>query len=564
MLPLAEDAGTDNGLDIVPGWSSEIPVEEIRERLDLLLADLSLETSRPEELVIASRDASPLPPKTPTFLTPGQLSWLEEAKAIVARGLSIEDLKKVLNPSTVLLRALFLSDGTLTWTALRHVEAGQIEIVAHGTGNPYDQYRLRWLNAFHDFQIALIDLRHKCPDKLQQWVFEMQPLLKAVRKCLEKASHPENFPKLVGNLVEATEKLFSNKDKISESLKILAYLPLQDQQLQLWIERPNLLLEHWDRLTHLLSLLQGDLTRVERKNISHERDRITSKYLRELAEIWRLDSLTPVLDPATTDIVLLLDDILHSLPVAHLPVPEQPLFCQVRSIRESLAFLLDELQQEIEEQMFDNTRARGRLMTVSWFDLGDNGIYLLHKGQVKLAQSYQMEWYSASDKPPGHIGSVQQGLQQFGSFRVVTICGHGHPDVGVKLANRDPWRGQGCPLDLVEFLVLVSCSVGRVTENGTRDVEGLVVELAIHRARSVLACRWPVFSVPAAIFANTAIAKYLELHNDFNACSTIDNSSLRARAVNAARKKLLSNDNSAGYPPVGLYTIAAFELYGLG
>jgi hypothetical protein len=313
-------------------------------------------------------------------------------------------------------------------------------------------------------------------------------------------------------------------------------------------------------------LLEGDSSRaaLKKRVLEPEKDRITSEYLRAIAEIWRLDSLTPVLDPATTNLVLLLDDVLHSMPIAHLPVQEQPLFSQVRSIRESLAFLLDELQQEIEAQTFENMKSKGRLMTVSWYDLDDDGIYLLHKGQERLAQSHQMEWYSASENPQGLISSVRQGLQQFGSFRVVTICGHGHPDIGVKLADPIPWLGQGCPLNLVEFLVLVSCSVGRVTANGTRDVQGLVVELAIHRARSVLACRWPVISFPAAIFANTVIAEYLKLHHDFNACSTIGDSCLRAWAVNAARKKLWSKDILGSDPPVGLYTMAAFELYGLG
>lgn len=551
----------DDKADLKQGWT--LDVEPMS--LDMQLFPLQLErlgvldtTERGGPSMFIEKEA------------PLSSSWLDQAKAIVSRGLSLDDLWKNLSPSTVLLRAIFLSSCQLNWVALK-CSSIQIEIVAYGTGHPHDQYCLKWLNIFHDLQNAIAWSRLQPPPKC---LSEMEKHFHSVQNCFTDFSKSVILPQAIDRLIETVQAArrakvsYKNRlsDEVIEAFKFLALLPLQYSQLLR--EEPNLFVEHFDRLSSLIKHLDNAPV-LERSTFDQERDRITAEYVQEVSMIWQLDALIPALDPSVTDLVLQLDDVLHAIPVAHLPVQGQPLFSYVRSIRESLAFLLNELQQDIEYKMLENWNSGNRLMTVSWFKPSEpsgihQGAYQLHAKQSELAKVYGMEWYSASVQPPGSIGAVRSGLKQKGNFRVVTICGHGDRDRGVQLADTDPWRGQDCPLDQVDFLVLVSCSVGRIIESGTRDVEGLVVELAIYRARSVLACRWPIHCISAPTFANAVIENYLTLQQDRRVQKIPSISCLRAQAVNAARKQFLCDHRQDNLPYVGLNTIAAFELYGLG
>jgi hypothetical protein len=87
------------------------------------------------------------------------------------------------------------------------------------------------------------------------------------------------------------------------------------------------------------------------------------------------------------------------------------------------------------------------------------------------------------------------------------------------------------------------------------------VQLALQRARSVLACRWPVQCQLAADVANEVLAQYLRIRKEHVVQSgeALTAARLRARALNLARAELLK-DGRDDY----LNTIAAFELYGLG
>src|SRR5262249_37982003 len=150
--------------------------------------------------------------------------------------------------------------------------------------------------------------------------------------------------------------------------------------------------------------------------------------------------------------------------------------------------------------------------------------YQLHLDQQALAKEYGLDWYSAGYQPEATPMNLARGLAGHGPFRVVTLCGHGGqisgasttlgPRTGVLLRadppRQDPpgdwletlWRGEPCDLGWAEFLVQVSCSVGRLSQDGLRDVEGFCVELVLSRARSVLAARWPVHCYQAIDFAN--------------------------------------------------------------
>jgi hypothetical protein len=121
-------------------------------------------------------------------------------------------------------------------------------------------------------------------------------------------------------------------------------------------------------------------------------------------------------------------------------------------------------------------------------------------------------------------------------------------------------------------------------------VDGFCVELAVHRARSVLAGLWPLHSLHSPAFAGAVAAGYLRLRREavrgaavefetlgrhapglledealrsVMAAQSVSGACLRARALAAARLQWLDG-HRAGRRSVGLNTVAAFELYGLG
>jgi len=159
------------------------------------------------------------------------------------------------------------------------------------------------------------------------------------------------------------------------------------------------------------------------------------------------------------------------------------------------------------------------------------------------------------------IGAIRAALERYGSFTTAAICGHGDFErAGIALADDAGhpvlWQGDGCDLKSVEWLLLVSCSIGRTKGDGDLDVEGFCVQLAAHHARSVLACRWPVLAVEAAAFANEATHRYLALREQTGGGPA----GLRALTLARVRRDLAVDPGS----PIGLNTAAAFELYGLG
>ena len=186
---------------------------------------------------------------------------------------------------------------------------------------------------------------------------------------------------------------------------------------------------------------------------------------------------------------------------------------------------------------------------------------------------------------------------------MVSVCGHGRADVsGIELGD-GIWNGStviakkgndlrsqsACDLLGIELLIQVSCSIGRVRQTEMQDVEGFCVELAVNRARSVLAGLWPLHSAHSPEFATRVADHYLRLRGEsireaierYEAVFQVDSSSSghstptywianrlaescpRARAVAAVRREWLKGFR-AGRGFVGLNTAAAFELFGVG
>lgn len=482
--------------------------------------------------------------------------WVGDARRLIDHGLSEEDLARELTPTSVLLRAVCLPDGELSWSAFGS-ENGRLRELASGRGRPGNRNRLRWAAALHD---ATLDLSWEAcagslgeVDAICRVAQELNDITDRITKAAQKDTQKDaqqNLDRELDGLWRDFAAVFSRHglEEMGRRHALLFRSLLAPNDLGGW--------ERYRQIVQSFADTPGGDVRSRLRGATQE-------LLRSVGAVWDLRSLLPHLDAARTDLVIQVDDALHSIPVAHLcPGGGEPLFRRVRSVRVSLSPLIERLQHEW-EQKWEQEPPPG-LASLSWFEsedtAGRNAARILHCGHSNLAKDHNLLWDSAAEVPPGQRGSLAQGLADRHGFLLVSVCGHGGWPGGVKLQDPLPWTGDGCRLNQVELLLLVSCSIGRLAQTGELDLEGFVVNLIRHQARSVLAFRWPVHAAEAACFANEVARQYLELR-----CrsSPTPETCLRAQAVNAARKALLPAQNNGGLH-CGLNTVAAADLHGLG
>ena len=471
-------------------------------------------------------------------------------------GVDEEAMAETLGSQGFLLRATFDSSGRLLWSALARRGRG-CEVVAHGAGGAGDSAFVRWATALHDFRISYI-----------RWLVNSLPMVRPVGRdclaamvsglvsCLEKGIYREDrldgilkgFTECSGEMGKAGERLAHFRDILLSPMVSLS----SDEDLA---KAPAAL-----RAADLF--LKGADTLVRQRPLRSVLDRITAGYLRQITARWNLDPLASVFTP-TSEVIVQVEDALHSVPISWLPIRGRPLYRRVASVRSTLAPLMDELQGEIEGE--SGADAPRRMLSISWLKSGDGaspGARWFHHGQFRLAEQYGYECLAGADANGGSIATLHAALEE-GGFATAAIYGHGDLEhAGIALGDGDAegdrtalWQGDGCDLSHAEWLLLVSCSIGRIRQGGDLDIEGFCVQLAVHRARSVLACRWQVSAVEAAAFASETVNQYLELRSRAERPA-----GLRALALARARRRLTGR----GYAPIGLNTAAAFELYGLG
>ncbi len=486
---------------------------------------------------------------------------LERCRLMIERGVDDANLAELLGERALLLRGSFREDGRLHWLALRS-EGGRICAVDRWSGSPGDLARLRWAAARHDFRMALARFRartrlpgpqittlREVRQALDELLFELGPPASSLDSRLDWISS-----RFVSPWIWDTSRL------LRPVVVAMRAAPDGGDEFRRWAR---------DAAAQLRDL-RGRLAVAPSRSPQEELDRITGDYIDEANQVLLLDRLAPALSP-DSDLIVQLDDTLHTVPIAHLPVAGEPLFRRVRSIRGSITLLVTALQLETEREAFHAAPAAERLLSVSHFvadDKARTGALWLQHGFSVLARRYGLEAYGAADTPAGSVGLLRPALDDLDRLRVVAICGHGSLNrSGINLqqdgeSQGSLWHGDGCDLSGVEWLWLVSCSIGRIEQTGDLDVEGFCVRLALHRARSIAAFRWPVHSVQAVALVNEAVRLYLEA---LQGGKEADARCLRARALNDARKSFFGDGvHPPLYPHVGLNTAAACEIFGLG
>jgi hypothetical protein len=501
--------------------------------------------------------------ETPTRLQKERSSLFERAQAAIVKGVDEAKMAELLGDRGLLLRGSFGEEGRLRWFALRS-DGRRIRMIEKWSGAPGDLERLRWAAARHDFRMALV--RFRARTRLRGTLLTT---LREVRQALDELLFELGPPPRPGFLKSRLQWLSTRFlspwywDTPRLLLPVLGALqPVPD-----WTEG----YDDWARETAArLRSLRDSLSQPAPRRLPEELDGITAEYIEEARQALGLDRLAPALSP-DLDLVVQLDDTLHTVPFAHLPVAGEPLFRRVRSVRSSITLLMTALQLETEKEVGQDSPASERLLSVSHFQAGDRarqGALWLQHGFSVLAGRCGLQAFAAADEPAGSLGLLRTALDDLQRFRVLAVCGHGSlhsSGIALKQDENDfgsLWQGDGCDLSGVEWLWMVSCSIGRLQQSGDLDVEGFCVRLALHRARSVAAFRWPVGSVEAVALVNESVRLYLEaLRNAQGA----DLRCLRARALNDARKSFFGDGaHPPLYPHVGLNTAAACELFGLG
>lgn len=498
---------------------------------------------------------------------------MRRARQLISEGIDEAKLARAIGPAAMLIRATFDPDGALHWIAAKS-DGRRVRVLDWQAGQSGDLFRLRWIVASHDVRMALLRLRARlCRSLFADRVKEILRGISAKFRRLETA------------LEEAApgDALSTAAEQISAGLRPVEDGRPTDQEALL---APILSLLRWKpppaayatwaaktraEVATLRSLVEGEHGGA----LSQTRfDRCTESFLEEIGVLWNLDRLAAELSP-NLDLVFQLDDALHAVPVAHLIVGGRPLFQQVASTRSSLSLMMSAVQIEA-ERVVEADQGPDCLLSVSHFGFGDaarDGAAWLHHGFSRLAKEHGLECLGAADDPRGSAGTLRSALETRKHFVVVAICGHGDfYRSGVRLAADGEngsvsesvlWDGGGCDLSYVDWLWLVSCSIGRLSQNGDRDVEGFCVRLALHRARSVAAYRWPVDSVESVALTNESVRLYLEALKSPEPGTA---ECLRARALNQARRRFLGDGTHAPSVDrrVGLNTAAACELFGLG
>lgn len=485
-----------------------------------------------------STSQTPSPPEEASTLS----SFASRFEDIAHRGLDEAGVAASLGPTGLLLRVTFDPEGRLVWGALRS-DGPRLDLAGFGAGAPGDLQLLRWATARHDFSIGLL-----------HWIaktWRLPPLRSAGREALLAAL------RLLADSAEPGTRLTEATEALSG--RFLKEVPASILRLFRVLTWP--LAEAGSDPIGVQELRAAErfVAEIDKKKPQGRDalDAVTADYLRHVAKTWDLSPLDASLTP-DTDLVVQGDDALHAVPVAWLPRDGEPLYRRVRTVRASLAPQLDALLEETDRDSSAGPDGR-RLLSVSYFGSEDparEGARWLHHGHLRLAERFGALSVAGADEATGAVGSIRAALEQHCGFTTAAVCGHGDFEqagilLGGEKGEKVLWQGQGCDLSRVDWLLLVSCSIGRASRTGDLDVEGFCVQLAVHRARSVLACRWPVLAVEAAAFANEAVCQYLTLEGQ---------AGRRARALSAARRAVCEGER----PLIGLNTAAAFELYGLG
>jgi len=294
--------------------------------------------------------------------------------------------------------------------------------------------------------------------------------------------------------------------------------------------------------------------RIELDAVSHRQvSALNAEW--DLTPVW--EKLGQRLDWENIDVVFQVQGPLLVMPLAWLNFGGAPLFRRVASTSTAVSLAL---RYASDVRAGRISKVAHRALSVHWIGSGReryHGLPLLHSAVRCRAGSAAWELRTLGDEPLASAANLAAALSQ--PYGLAVIGAHGNPsEAGVQLADNETWCGECTDLKDVETLLLCSCAVGRLTQNGQRDVEGLYARLATRGARCVVAARWEIADFEAAVFLGEFVNRYIDLEQRQGWLRQFD----RARVFNAARQSVLNAGDRI--MSVTNHVASAFDVYGLG
>lgn len=504
----------------------------------------------------------------------------------------IRELSDLFTAPCLWIRALFDADGALCWWVFR-CNSEQVEYVAsdvshenahsrltdanfvfdatvesiwqlYGVWLSDDQQRKAPLNALESFE------RGRCKKLARALVaeqnagvpFEFQPgQIDAIESALVTAADKKSLPHAFVAMGRHLCQRLRGTKSVSDDMTILANG--WNKCIELLSATP------WDDTELHLSEASGDLPVQERwrRNELHDATMLHLKALEAEWDLGLLNSLDGVLDDST-DVMFQVQGPLLAMPLSWLSVGDTPIYSLVHSTSTSISLTLGRAASTM-SQVLARTKGIAReqpksareALSAIWLKPGDErklllGLPLLENSLRELVTEANGDWqvYSACDEPLASSELLRSALSALDhQVELLLIGGHGNPNqAGITLAD-GLWDGTGMNLANVNAVLLASCAVGRLFQQGTEDVVGLLSRLFVHGARCVVAARWTIGDRETAEF----IAEFLEVY-----LNETDTSPFHvARSFNRARRNLLDS-GSRRRDVLTQHTAAAFDVYG--
>lgn len=479
-------------------------------------------------------------------------TWHEIADRLLEQGLDAASLTKILGGETVLLRIGLQPNGGIFWMAIVAAADG-LKVISSGprATNIDDEGCARVAIARHAIRMRLaLGDEHE----YLRWFESKRDKLLAIRQHLASHDICAQFDGLEMLLLDFAGRGQVDLGAVSASAWegiLQTFLWSGPQHEQTAVFRPGEPHEsagHWRLLID--DLFQAANTGVNAQDATRE-------LVQELGDLCEFESLRNHLHSDRTRLVIQATDGLQAVPWSHVLLAGNPLFQHVLAIRHSLSLLVDTLQSEVKSSQ--ETGAQDNVFVASWFDPTKTESWFDARELHRRLKDLGLRYYGVAEAPQASASTVISGLQQR-DYVAAVILAHGSRG-GLILApegdNRDSrqWNGEGGNLGGVELFVIASCSLGRLEENANRDWDGFCAKQVASGARSQLACLWPVKPAESVDFACNVVENYIRLRT---ANSRDDGAWLRAEALNAAYRRC------CGSSAIGMDTVAAFQLWGLG
>lgn len=461
-------------------------------------------------------------------------------------GVESQALEELIPEGCIWIRALFDHAGCLRWSAWIN-ERESLTRLATGESSPGAAQRLENENQLFDQTTASAwenfrDSKLRSSGSNQR---AFRNFTQAVKAALEK----QEVVREPGQCRRETTAALLHLREVSPALaqsgtQLLEWLLGSPEQNA---EFPQACWVHW----------HADAEHRRRLEL----DAASQKHLAALAAEWNLSALriqdAHDVDWQSRDILFQVQGPLLAMPLAWLDFGGAPVFEQVASTSTAVSLTM---RQASLQRVGSSAVPHRRLLSMLWDEPQRRqksfGLPLIHAAARRLATEVGWEAKSLGDEPRASASNLCRALED--EFGVVLIGAHGVSRAGIKLADDVEWCGEAADLSEVDLLVLCCCAVGRLTQNGIRDVEGLYSRLAVHGARCVVAARWPIADLESAILLGEFLKNYLaelEQHGEIRPFA-------RARAFNQARVTLLRHRDVA--VPITAHLASAFDIYGLG